>query len=262
MADEQPQDGQLVEGLKALLVAMETSATAVLPSSNLDLLQSIVDAAARIFAAASASICLVNESERLLEFKVAYGDGQGEVVGLKIPIDQGIAGYVAMTGQPIAISDVRQDPRFNQDFAESTGYVPNSILATPLISGDKVIGVMEVLDKISAPSFGMQDMELLGIFAHQAALAIDQSQQYDRIGLALQEGIRKLVAEGEDPDLEVLAETLEDDPFVDEAAGADLAELATLFNEISQLGEIERAMCIRILRAFAEYARAAPEIRF
>jgi hypothetical protein len=97
----------------------------------------------------------VNEPDGVLEFKVAYGEGSRDLVGVRIPLNQGIAGYVAMSGQPIAISDVDQDARFNRDFARSTGYVPRSILATPLMAGDRVLGVMEILDKINAPAFGM-----------------------------------------------------------------------------------------------------------
>src|SRR4030067_1436398 len=122
-----------------------------------------------------------------------FAAGKDEILRVRILIDRGIAGYVANTGQPIAIPNAQQDPRFNQEFAKSTGYVPRSILATPLIIGDRVIGVMEVLDKISAPSFGMQDMELLGVFAQQAAIAIDQSQQMDELGRAVLHGIDQLL---------------------------------------------------------------------
>ena len=151
--------------MKQLLQPLKPADTPSYPRSNDDLLKSIVEAAARIFNAAAASILLVNEQEQVLEFKVAYGASNRDLVGMKFPLDKGIAGYVVMTGQPLAISNVRQDARFNQDFAKSTGYVPNSILATPLLSGERVIGVMEVLDKVNGASFGVQDMELLAMFA-------------------------------------------------------------------------------------------------
>src|SRR3989304_8603643 len=159
------EESRISKQLKRLWEAIEASGHAILPKSNDELLNSIVEAAARIFNAAAASILLVNEQEQLLEFKVAYGAANPDLVGLKFPLDQGIAGYVVMTGQPLAISNVRQDARFNQDFARSTGYVPSSILAMPLRADERTIGVMEVLDKINATSFGMQDLELLGMFA-------------------------------------------------------------------------------------------------
>jgi len=245
--------------LKRLLEAIETTGHAVLPQSNDELLKSIVEAAARIFGAAAASILLVNEQEQLLEFKVAYGTSNRDLVGLKFPLDKGIAGYVVMTGQPLAISNVRQDARFNQDFAQSTGYVPSSILAMPLRSGERVIGVMEVLDKINATSFGMQDMELLGMFAHQAAIAIDQSQRMGQIKETLVSGLKRLLrAEPTQAPAELISVL---DSAGDMKADADLLSLADLFNEISGLGEAERKACLQVLIIFAEYQRSLRRTR-
>jgi GAF domain-containing protein len=258
MSDPAKDNHDIAEGLRRLLLAIEASGRAILPSSNTELLQSIVDSAARLFGAAAASISLVNEVDKVLEFKVAYGAGQEDIVGRRIPIDKGIAGYVAMTGQPIAISNVQQDARFNQDFAQSTGYVPSSILATPLISGDRVIGVMEVLDKIAAPSFGMQDMELLGEFAHQAAIAINQSQRYDFLEEALVSGLKKLVAEQPDSRLETITQTITDASEGEQTLKRDLMEMADLLNDICAMGETERKMCLRILSAFGDYVSSRP----
>lgn len=255
-SDQNPNDEKLSEQLKRLLLSIEASKHAVLPGSSDELLNSIVMAAARIFGAAAASILLVNEKEQVLEFKVAYGPSERNLIGTKFPLDRGIAGYVVLTGQPIATSNLTQDKRFDKDFAKSTGYVPDSILATPLLSGDRIIGVMEVLDKIDAASFGMQDMELLGMFAQQAALAIDQSQQISNMEEALILGLKRLVSD--DPSqnsaemLSVLEESLEETSSV-----TDILELADLFNQISTLGESERKACLQILNVFADYRRSA-----
>jgi GAF domain-containing protein len=262
MSDRTPENEDLAAQLRRLLLAIEVSGQAVLPSTNLDLLQSIVDAAARIFGAAAASISLIDEQAGELVFQVSYGIGREDIVGMRIPVDQGIAGYVAMTGQPIAISDVQKDPRFKQDFAESTGYVPQSILSTPLISGERIIGVMQVLDKIHAPSFGLQDMELLGVFAHQAAIAINQSQRYDMLGEALVNGMRALLEEDADQQLEDLQPILTAASDEDETLRQDLFELADLINEISGEGPAERRMCLQVLSAFVEYLRTKPSFDF
>jgi len=234
----------------------------MLPASNQELLQSIVDASARIFGAAAASICLVDEDAQVLEFKVATGIGREDVVGRRIPVNQGIAGYIAMTGQPIAVSNVQADPRFKKDFAQSTGYVPRSILGTPLFSDGQVIGVMEVLDKINAAAFGLQDMELLGVFAQQAALAIHQSQQYDKISGALVRGLRELVAQQGELEQRpaALLAALNAGAIDELAAGTDLNELAALFYAISARGPAERKACLHILAAFGAYVDAAPRL--
>jgi GAF domain-containing protein len=260
-SDQDLNEEKLSEQLNRLLLSIEASKRAVLPGSIDDLLKSIVDAAGRIFGAAAASILLVNEEEEALEFRVAFGPSDRDLVGTKFPYDKGIAGYVFMTGQPIATSNVREDKRFNQDFAKSTGYVPNSILATPLISSDdRVIGVMEVLDKLDAASFDMRDMELLGIFAQQAAMAIDQSQQISNIEQALVNGLKRLVKADKSQDSSEILSAL-DKSLNAENNMTDLLELADLFNEISALGEAERKVCLQVLSTFAEYRRSAASPR-
>jgi GAF domain-containing protein len=254
--DKHSQEAKLSDQLQRLMAAIEASGQAVSRKPKDALLQSIVDAARHIFGAAAASIMLVDEKERVLEFKVASGDSGQDLVGRKFPLDKGIAGYVVMTGQPIAISNVRQDARFNQDFAKSTGYVPTSILATPLLVGEYVIGVMEVLDKIDSASFGMQDMTLLGLFANQAALAIQQSQQMDQIRNTLELGLKRLALTDPSQPLAELMAVLHQD-MGDGQAASDLLALADAFNEISSLGEPERKACLQILKIFAEYRRSS-----
>ena len=256
--DAKPQhdEEKLSQQLKRLLASIEASGQTVLLDSSDALLDSIVEAAAQIFGAGAASILLVNEDEQVLEFKVAWGPAGKDLVGKKYPLDKGIAGYVVMTGQPIATTNVDQDTRFDRKFAESTGYVPKSILATPLLSGDRTIGVMEVLDKINAASFGIQDMELLGMFARQAALAIDQAQQINKVEEALILGLKRLAASDVAQDSAEMLSVLEEG-LHDRGKMPDLLELAELFGEISELGEAERRVCLEILQAFASYRRSS-----
>lgn len=136
------------------------------------LLQSIVDATVRLFDAEAASIALFESDPDRLEFRVAAGEKGAGAVGLTVPPTQGIAGYVYSTGQALALSDVADDPRFNRDAAEQTGYVPRSIAAAPLLDEQGTVGVLQVLDKHSSPTFSLQDMELLAVFAGQATVAI------------------------------------------------------------------------------------------
>ncbi len=259
MPEENPQppppthNDRLAEELNRLIFSIQTSGHAVLPRTSEDLLQSIVEAAAHIFGAAAASIALLDEEKGTLEFKVAVGQGNKDVIGMSIPMNKGIAGYVAMTGQPIAVSNVEQDKRFAQDFAKSTGYVPRSILATPLLSQERVIGVMEVLDKIQEASFGLQDMELLGMFARQAALAIDQSQQIERLGEALVLGLKRLITIDQTVESSLLLSVLEN-IHTDVFQAHELLALADLFNQLSSQGNAERQACIKVLKVFAEYS--------
>jgi GAF domain-containing protein len=136
------------------------------------LLQSIVDATVQLFDAEAASIALFEQDPDRLEFRVAAGEHGAGAVGLTVPPTQGIAGFVYSTGQQLALSDVANDPRFNRDAAEQTGYVPRSIAAAPLLDEEGTVGVLQVLDKRGSPTFSLRDMELLAVFASQATVAI------------------------------------------------------------------------------------------
>jgi GAF domain-containing protein len=247
-------EDKLAAELRALVQATEASGRAILPDSGNELLQTIVEAAARLFGAAASSIALLDEAEGMLEFRVATGAGAKEVVGMRIPVSQGIAGYVVMTGQPMAVSSVDEDPRFARETARKTGYVPRSILAMPLLYQDRPIGVIEVLDKIDAPSFGMQDMELLGIFARQAAVAIRASVHQQRLGQALLAGIQRLVEGGAVPELSELERVLVESE--DSGGTAQILALADILGSLGRLGSAEREACIRVLTIVTGYAQS------
>jgi len=160
---EQPVDAAIA----ALVAASRRSAVGRRLQGDIEtrLLQSIVDATARLFDAEAASIALFEPDPDRLEFRVAAGEKGAGAIGLAVPPTQGIVGYVYSTGQPLALSDVGNDPRFNRDAAEQTGYVPRSIAAAPLFDEHGTLGVLQVLDKRSSPTFSLRDMELLGVFA-------------------------------------------------------------------------------------------------
>jgi GAF domain-containing protein len=155
-------------------------------------LRSIVEAAALLFEAEAASLALFDAARNVLVFRVAAGaQGQG-VVGLEIPPDRGLVGYVFSTGQALAISDVARDPRFGRAFAEQTRYVPRSIVAVPLVDERGTIGVLEVLDKRTEATFSIRDVELAGVFARQASVAIRASRVERDVGALVGAVLRSL----------------------------------------------------------------------
>ena len=77
------------------------------------------------------------------------------------------------TRTPLVIEDVQNDPRFASDVAEGTGYVPKGLMAAPLLHEEGALGVLSVLDRPEQTLFSLQEMELLGLFANQAAIAVD-----------------------------------------------------------------------------------------
>lgn len=151
-------------------------ASRILPAGTAAVLRSIVDATVVLFDAEAASLALYDQVSGRLVFEVAAGSHGEAVVGVTIPPDSGVAGYVFTTGQPLALSDVAADSRFERRAAEQTGYLPRSLVAVPLIDDEGVIGVLEVLDKRDGRAFDLRDVELAGVFAHQAAVAIRASR--------------------------------------------------------------------------------------
>ncbi|MEU4574371.1 GAF domain-containing protein [Nonomuraea sp. ATR24] len=136
------------------------------------LLQSVVEVARHMFGAAAASIFLVEPETGDLIFEAVSGEGEKELVGSRFPAGTGIAGWVAASGQPMVADDVAEVAPFARDAAESTGYVPRTIMAAPLIRFEECVGVLEVLDRTASRS-ELDDMELLGLFATQAACALE-----------------------------------------------------------------------------------------
>ena len=145
-----------------------------------ELLQSIVEVARAIFRAKASSIFLLDEETDELVFEAVAGEGSESLVGRRFPSSQGIAGFVLVSRQPLVIEDVLEDPRFSREVAESTGFVPKGLMAVPLLHEERVLGVLEVLDRPSDARFTLQEMDLLGLFANQAAIALDLLQRARR----------------------------------------------------------------------------------
>jgi GAF domain-containing protein len=80
---------------------------------------------------------------------------------------------VLQSHTPLVLEDVRSDPRFAHDVAETTGYVPNGLMAVPLVYEERTLGVLQVLDRPHRSQFSLQEIELLGLFGSQAAVALD-----------------------------------------------------------------------------------------
>lgn len=160
------------------------------------LLSAIVEVARSIFGAKASSILLLDEETEELVFEAVVGEGEETLLGARFPAGRGIAGWVLATRTPLVIEDVQQDPRFASDVAEGSGYVPSGLMAAPLLYDEQALGVLEVLDRPERSLFSLQEMELLGLFANQAAIAVDllrKSRTAERI-LGSNEGDLAVVA--------------------------------------------------------------------
>jgi hypothetical protein len=92
-------------------------------------LGAVVSTTRALFGAGACSCALVDDSGDVLEFVAAAGRGAEAIVGTTLPVSRGLAGWVVLSGQPIAVADVGADARFARDVAEATEYVPETVLA-------------------------------------------------------------------------------------------------------------------------------------
>jgi len=150
-------------------------AAGVLPSEErfAELLGSIVEVARAIFHARGSSIFLYDEESDELVLAAVASSEDRSLLGMRIPSSTGIAGWVLSARTPLVIDDLENDPRFARDVAERTGYVPKGLMAVPLLHEERALGVLQVLDRPNRSRFSLEEMELLGLFATQAAVALD-----------------------------------------------------------------------------------------
>ena len=225
---------------------------AVRPVGTDELLRALTETARQLFGAAACSLALLSEDDSELLYTVAAGEGAEDVTGMRIPASQGIAGWVVQSGQPIAISDVASDPRFARESAEQTGYVPQAILAVPVETPQRTLGVISLLDRDPERPGAEHDMALLSLFADQAALALASVETFSRLGRVLLDALAG-AAVGHDLAL-ALRQAASESPSAD----PELAGLAATFSALARRGAAERRLALAVLRDVAEYTERRP----
>ena len=164
-----------------------------------------------------------SSSSEELEFRAVSGQGQGILEGTRFPAARGLAGFALASRQSLAVEDVTRDPRFARDVAERSGYIPTSIMVAPLLIEDEALGVLSLLDRQSRETLSMQELDLLGALATQAAHAVSMLQAGHRVQQALRGEARGTAL------LAALAQRLERlEPDRQETAVALLSSLVAL----------------------------------
>jgi GAF domain-containing protein len=188
------------------------------------LLESIVGVARSIFRAKASSVILHDQATDELVFEAVSGEGAQSLVGTRMPSGTGVAGWVLTTREPLVINDTSKDSRFARDAAERTGFVPQSLMCAPLTHGDRALGVIQVLDRPLRPGFALEEIDLLGQFAHQAALALLQLERARRV--------RRVLA-GEPDEIQAVARLA--DVLARASPGAGEAERTALLDALANV---------------------------
>jgi signal transduction protein with GAF and PtsI domain len=197
--------------------------------------------------AAACSMSALDDRAGELRYIAASGAGADQIVGTRLPLGQGIAGFVASSGQGLSVSEVRRDPRFAQDVALSTGYVPTAMLAVPIRHRDDTLGVLSILDA------GRPDLTLAAELASLAAQTMRRATTTATLGRV---AAGALAAQTDSSDL---ADALRRAADSSSGESADLAELAAFYVELSHLGTDDRAAATRIVSQFTAHAAGSQQ---
>jgi HD-GYP domain-containing protein (c-di-GMP phosphodiesterase class II) len=148
-------------------------------ASSLDLNQVLglaLDRAEKLCRAETSSIWEVDETSQELFFRVVRGEAASAIRDLRVPMGQGIVGSVALSGRGEVINDVRSDPRWRGDLADS--FKTRAILTVPLFAHGRVVGVLQLLNPVGKLQFSDEDLERMRLFAGPLGQAIDNARLY------------------------------------------------------------------------------------
>jgi len=155
-------------------------------ASTLDLdaiLSYIMQTVKDIFNVEACSLMLLDEKERLLRFKLSFGKGAKEVKTLSFSADQGLAGWMVREKKPLLVLDVQKDPRFYRQIDRKTGLTTRDMIGVPLLVKDRVIGVLEAINKMDG-TFSKGDLRFLSSIATTVAQAIENARLFDELNKA------------------------------------------------------------------------------
>lgn len=222
------------EGLIAATAAAGADAS---NEAHQDLLKLIVRTAATVLDSEAASLFVVDVEREVLVFQVAVGGAGDMLQSQTIALGTGVVGFVAATGTPLVVNSAREDPRFAAGFAQSTGYVPENLLAVPMVDDGEVAGVLEVLNKRRGQEkYSQRDIEVLSMFAQQAAVAFRRSAAGTEM-------------------LDALRASLEGEQGAGSGrAAAEFAvKMSSLIVSIGRRGPLERRLLVGLVEALAGY---------
>ncbi len=139
-----------------------------------------IEASIKITNSEAGSLLLYDKNTKELYFDVAIGEKADKIKTIRLKLGQGIAGWVALNKEVLIINDVQNDPRFFKKADEQSGFITKSMICLPVVSKDKLIGVLQAINKING-SFNDYDTELLKALANQVAVAIENAKLYNEL---------------------------------------------------------------------------------
>ena len=161
------------------LSALQDLIERLTPQSDLvSLLDDLLASALAVVGASDGSLLLRDEESGEMVFVVVHGEARERLTGYRVPPNEGIAGWVAANKKALVLHDVRSDPRFFPGIDETLDFRTRSLACVPLLDGDRVLGVIEALNKTFDREFTDQDHDLLMVTATMASIAIRRAESF------------------------------------------------------------------------------------
>lgn len=148
---------------------------------HLEIRRRAMESAIRLMKAEAGSLLLLDEQKDQLFFEVALGHREQDIKKIPLPIGEGIAGWVAQSGKPLIVNSAQKDPRFFKEVDERTDFHTRNLICVPIKIKEKIIGVLEAINRKGKGGFNRGDLPLLTSLADQVAIALDNSRLYQEL---------------------------------------------------------------------------------
>ncbi|MFO7681405.1 MAG: GAF domain-containing protein [Chloroflexota bacterium] len=162
----------ILNGLKALQFASDRMDA---ETDVLRLLDQVLQLALLSIDSENGSLLVMDEETNELVFVVVHGAVRDSLRGYRISAGQGVAGWVAQERQPLILENARQDPRFSAAVDQNFDFYTRSLICVPIIYNERVLGVIQALNKTGEQPFYLADQALLGVVAQMAAAAMHKA---------------------------------------------------------------------------------------
>lgn len=225
------QDTDLAKKVAELTVLTKTS-NIINSTLNLQkLLKIVMNLVTEVLQVESSSLMLLDKERNEFVFEVALGEKGEEVKRITFPANKGIAGWVLENCKSLLVPDVTKDPRFYSKIDIDTHYQTKSLLCVPLKIKQRIIGVLEAINKIDG-NFEQEDVQLLEAIANQVAVAIENAQLYKKLELKVELANKELIQEKDK--IKAIIEGMEDGVF---ATDKDLKVILLNYKASELLGK-------------------------
>jgi diguanylate cyclase (GGDEF)-like protein len=166
---------------KQLLACVELGKAVTSTLDREEILQIILNRLSQLIRAQNWSLYLMDEKQEELHFAVVVGLEGRDLTGMRLKVGEGLAGMVAMTGEPVLVADTRNDPHFDHRVDSQTGFSTQSLITLPLMLGKKVIGVLQIINPESKELFKERFFPILQILSDFVAIAINNAVNHEKM---------------------------------------------------------------------------------